>query len=509
MPSPTDLVIPTEVNIADAFLADRIGEGSGDRVALRLADRNLTYSQVEALASGYAAALADSGVRREERVVLVASDGPDYVGALFGTLKLGAVAVMVNPDLDRGRMVDILRLARPGAVVADHEVSATAAAAMSAANLARPLLDTFADAITHEQTFEAVTTHRDDPALWLFSGGTTGVPKAVVQTHGSFLNTTMRYAQATLGYHEDDITMAIPKLIFGYATGSNLFFPFSVAASAVLFPEHPTVDVVLEQIARHRPTILVTVPTMIGKMLADPVASQADLSCLRFATSAGEALPASLYHRWVEAYGVELLDGLGTAEMWHIFITNRLGDVRPGTIGKPVDGFHVRICDEEGDDVADGAVGRLWVAGESRALGYWQDLPKTAEAFKGEWFVGGDLVRRDEDGYIEHHGRADDSLKVSGKWLAPQEVESCLLEHEAVVECVVVGADDGTGLTKPIAFVVVTEEVHGLEQQLIDFALERLDAYKHPRRVIIVEDYPRTHLGKVDRKALRLSAESS
>ncbi len=499
--------VPREVNLAEVFLTRRLAEGRGDRTALRLSDRTMTYAEVEALASGYAAALADAGVRREERVVLIARDGADFVGALFGALKLGAVGVMVNPDLPRDRIADILRLARPGAVVAGHDLSVLAAEAMSLAGVGHPLLDTFADAITHEISFPAAVTHRDDPALWLFSGGTTGTPKAVIQTHGSFLNTTLRYAHEIIGYREDDITISIPKLIFGYATGSNLFFPFSVGASAVLFPDHPTPALIVEQIARHRPTILVTVPTMIAKMLADPQAAQADLSSLRLATSAGEALPAELYHQWTAAYGVELLDGLGTAEMWHIFLTNRPGDVKPGTLGTPVPGFDVRICDEAGEDVADGEIGRLWVRGASRAWGYWQDLPRTAAAFRGEWFVGGDLVRRDADGYIEHHGRADDSMKVSGKWLAPQEVEGCLLEHDAVVECVVVGVADDAGLVKPVAFVVARVRHPGLEQELIEHVLARLEPYKHPRRVVLVDDFPKTHLGKVDRRALAARIE--
>jgi benzoate-CoA ligase family protein len=494
--------LPDHVNIADAFLTDRIREGRGERLALRLSDASLTYSQVDALASGYASALTDCGVRREERVVLLARDGPHFVGALFGALKLGAVVVMVNPDLPRDRIADILRMARPGAVVAEHEATTLAAAAMTDAELSSPLVDTFSDTVTHTASYPAVATHRDDPALWLFSGGTTGTPKAVVQSHGSFLNTTQRYAHETMGYTEDDITMAVPKLIFGYATGSNLFFPFSVGASAVLFSEHPTPAVIVEQMARHRPTILINVPTMIGKLLADPVASAADFSSLRFATSAGEALPPHLYTTWKRTYGVELLDGLGTAEMWHIFLTNRLGDVRPGTVGKPVNGFDIRVCDESGSDVAEGEVGRLWVKGASRAWGYWQNLDKTAEAFRGPWFVGGDLVRRDEDGYIEHHGRADDSLKVSGKWLAPQEVESCLLEHPDVRECVVVGIADASGLVKPVAFVIVDDDRVGLAEELKTHALGRLEPYKHPRRVVVVEAFPQTHLGKVDRRAL-------
>ncbi len=502
MPQPQRADLPERLNIAEMFLGDRIREGLGDRIALRTPDGAMDYAAVEALASGYASALTDCGVRREERVVLLARDGPHFAGALFGTLKLGAVVVMVNPDLPRDRIAAILELARPGAVVAGHDVAPLAAGAMSDARVSCPLVDTFTDSVTHHARFPAVATHRDDPALWLFSGGTTGTPKAVVQSHGSFAFTTFRYAHETMGYRSDDITMSIPKLYFGYATGSNLFFPFSVGASAVLFPEHPTVDVVLEQIARHQPSILINVPTMVGKLLAHPGIADVDFSSLRFATSAGEALPPELYHRWKATTGVELLDGLGTAEMWHVFVTNRLGDVKPGTLGRPVAGFEVRVCDEEGAEVADGAIGRLWVRGGARAWGYWQNLDRTADAFRGEWFVGGDLARRDADGYVEHHGRVDDSLKVSGKWLAPQEVESCLLEHEAVRECVVVGVTDAAGLVKPVAFVVPTEGRPGLEQELTEHVLARLEPYKHPRLVVILEDFPKTHLGKVDRRAL-------
>ena len=220
--------------------------------------------------------------------------------------------------------------------------------------------------------FENVPTHRDDACLWLFSGGTTGRPKAVVQTHRSYVNTTELYAKATLGYRESDVTLSVPKLFFGYATGSNLFFPFSVGGTSVLFPEHPTASVLFERIRRHRPSILVNVPTTVSQMVAHPDAARQDLSCLRFATSAGEALPPELYRRWKAAFGVELLDGLGTAEMWHVFITNRPGEVKPGTLGRAVLGFDVRVCDDDGRDLPPGEVGALWVRGASRALGYWQ-----------------------------------------------------------------------------------------------------------------------------------------
>jgi acyl-coenzyme A synthetase/AMP-(fatty) acid ligase len=298
--------------------------------------------------------------------------------------------------------------------------------------------------------------------------------------------------------------MAVPKLYFGYATGSNLLFPFSVGASSVLFDEHPTPEALFRRIAEHRPTVLVNVPSAINQMLSHPDAADQDLSCLRFATSAGEALPETLYHRWKETFGVELLDGLGTAEMWHIFITNVMGEVRPGTLGRVVEGFEIKACDDGGDEVTRGETGRLWVRGESLGLGYWENPEKTAESFRGGWFVGGDLVSIDADGYVTHRGRADDAIKVKGKWFRPQEVESTLLDHPSVRECAVVAVDDDHGLARPVAFVVPGSAVG--EQELIEWVLGHLEAYKHPRRVYFVDELPKTHLGKVDRAALKRSA---
>jgi acyl-coenzyme A synthetase/AMP-(fatty) acid ligase len=300
--------------------------------------------------------------------------------------------------------------------------------------------------------------------------------------------------------------MAVPKLYFGYATGSNLLFPLSVGASAVLFEDHPSPDVLFNRIARHKPTVLVNVPSAINQMLAHPTAASRDFSSLRFATSAGEALPETLYHQWKDTFRVELLDGLGTAEMWHIFISNTLGDVKPGTLGRVVPGFEIRACDDEGHEVEPGEVGRLWVRGDSLGLGYWEDPEKTKDSFRGEWFVGGDLVSIDSDGYVTHRGRADDAIKVKGKWFRPQEVESVLLDHDAVEECAVVAVDDDAGLPKPVAFVVTRADVG--EHELIDWVLEHLEAYKHPRRVFLVESLPQTHLGKVDRAALKRAAVS-
>jgi acyl-coenzyme A synthetase/AMP-(fatty) acid ligase len=251
--------------------------------------------------------------------------------------------------------------------------------------------------------------------------------------------------------------------------------------------------------------VLVNVPSAINQMLSAPGASSRDLSSLRLATSAGEALPETLYHRWKDQFGVELLDGLGTAEMWHIFVTNTIGDVRPGTLGRVVPGFQIRACDEDGAEVAPGEVGRLWVRGDSLGLGYVGDQEQTERAFRGEWFVGGDLVSIDDDGYVTHRGRADDAIKVKGKWFRPQEVESTLLDHPAVEACAVVAVDDEAGLPRPVAFVVPGEAV--TEQQLIDWVLENLEPYKHPRRVFFVDELPQTHLGKVDRGALKRAAD--
>ncbi len=499
---------PDEFNIADYFLDSRQREGKGDEIALITDRATLTYREVHALANRFGNVLREAGVQPEQRVIIALPDGPEFVAALFGILKIGAVVVMVNPHLKADAIAYFFRYTRARvALVGRDDVSEFAAAAKQAPQLERLLVvgegyfdGRLARASSELETFP---THRDDAAIWLFSGGTTGQPKAVVQTHTSFANTTECYAKGVIGYRSGDITLSVPKLYFGYATGSNLFFPFSVGAAAVLFPERCTADVLFEQIARHRPTLLINVPTMIGQMVAHPSAHDQDLSSCRLATSAGEALPVELYDRWMDTFEVELLDGLGTAEMWHIFISNRPGRVRPGTLGEIVPGFEVKICDDGGEELPAGEVGWLWVKGNSRAIGYWQQMEKTKQAFRGDWYVSGDMIRRDADGYFTYCGRADDMLKVSGKWLAPQEVENCLLQHPAVEEVAVVGVVDEQGLTKPRAFVVATERRTGLEDELKAFVKARLEPYKYPRDITFMDALPRTHLGKVDRGRLR------
>lgn len=495
---------PTTLNAYDFFLGDRIVEDRGDRVALRLDDRVVSYSEVADRTSGLARLLVDEGVATGDRVLIVLPDDVDFAASLFAVMKVGAVVVMLNPGLTGEALGAIVDRARAKvAIVHRRYVDHFNAASREWPTPVIELDDDFV--LPGGNDVATVATSPDDPAIWLFSGGTTGTPKAAVQTHKSLVNTTRLYGQGALGLTEHDITMSVPKLYFGYATGCNLLFPFSVGASAVLFEDHPTPAALFRRLAQHQPTVLVNVPSAINQMLSHPGVSEEDLSSLRFATSAGEALPETLYYRWKDMFGIELLDGLGTAEMWHIFISNTVGDVRPGTLGKVVPGFEIKVCDDDGVELPIGEVGRLWVRGDSLGLGYWEEPEKTEEAFRGEWFVGGDLVSIDAEGYVTHRGRADDAIKVKGKWFRPQEVESTLLDHEAVAECAVVAVTDEAGLARPVAFVVVSAEVE--EQELVDWVLEHLEAYKHPRRVYFVEELPKTHLGKVDRSALKRAAD--
>jgi benzoate-CoA ligase family protein len=499
------------LNLAQHLLDQRLAEGRGDRIAIRTDAGTLTYREVAALSAKMANLLEARGVRPEERVVIALPDTPAFVGALFGILRHGAVVVMINPDLPADQIRYFFEYTRARAAL----VSAARLDAFTTAtgDLPRPptlvamgAAETDAALAAAPSEYAPFPSHRDDAAMWLFSGGTTGKPKAVVQTHRSYANTTRLYGQGVLGLTENDITISVPKLFFGYATGSNLFFPFSVGASIVLFPERCTAETLLAQIRRHRPTVLVNVPTMVQQMVSHLGAASADLSSLRLATSAGEALPAELHERWTRAFGVDLLDGLGTAEMWHIFISSRPGEVVPGTLGRVVPGFEVKLCDDEGRDVPPGDVGALWVKGDSRAIAYWQRMDDTMQAFRGEWYVSGDMLRQNADGTFVYCGRADDMLKVSGKWLSPGELENCLLQHPAVREVAVVGVKNVDGLVKPVAFVVSDNPTSSLGEELQAFAKSRLEPYKYPREVRFIDTLPRTHLGKVNRHELASSS---
>jgi benzoate-CoA ligase family protein len=513
---PVPIEIPEQFNLADWLLDARLREGRGGEVALRLPESDVTYAEVAAHSRRYANVLSGLGLRPEERVFLMLPDGADFVGGLFGALRAGGVVVMLNPDFHAAAIAALVDYLRPRLAIVDGRLAQTWAEALGMSQERTQLL-TVGDRApgcpafeelsrTVADDFPTVRTHRDDPAVLLFSGGTTGRPKAVVQSHRSYAYTTQAYGQRILGLTASDITLSVPKLFFGYAMGSNLFFPFSVGASACLFPEKATAECVFAAIARHHPTVLVNVPTMIQQMVSHPDASAQDFASLRLATSAGEPLGAPLRQRWDETFAVELLDGLGTAEQWHIFISHRAGRVRPGTLGEEVPGFEVRVRDDAGHDLPDGEIGALWVRGGARAWGYFREMDKTQAAFRGEWVVPGDLVSRDADGFFTYQGRGDDVFKVAGRWYSPAEVEGTLLRHPQVAECAVVGIVDGNGLLKPHAWVIPRQSVPGLARALADFVARELLPYKAPRVVHLVAELPRTHLGKIDRGALKRPA---
>jgi benzoate-CoA ligase family protein len=349
-------------------------------------------------------------------------------------------------------------------------------------------------------------TRRDDIAIWLFTSGSTGHPKGAVHLQHDLPYNTEVFAKATMGVNADDLTVSVPKLFFGYATGTNLLFPFAVGGATALFSERSTAEKMFEVIKRYRPTILTTVPTMINSMLNVPGASPEDLASLRFCYSAGEALPIELYERWMNAYGVDICDGIGSAEMFHIYITNRPGDIKPGSLGRIVEGYEAKIVDADGNEVPTGEMGTLKIKGDSAALCYWNAHEKSKETFAGDWCTSGDQFHVDEAGYYWYHGRTDEMLKVSGVFVAPAEIENCLLQHEAILECAVVGHESDEGLVKPKAFVVLREEFTNtdeLAEEIKQFVKTRIAVYKYPRWVEFVSSLPKNDRGKLDRKKLK------
>ena len=349
----------------------------------------------------------------------------------------------------------------------------------------------------------------DDAAVWLFSSGSTGDPKACIHSSGDFVFNTEHYARQVLGLRESDRTLSVPKLFFGYATGTNLMFPWAVGATACLFRERATPETVLEKIRVFSPTILTNVPTMIHRMLEHADAATTDLSSIRLVLSAGEALPAELYRRWVERTGVEILDGIGSAELFHIYISNRPGDVRIGTLGRLVPGYDARIVGADELPVPLGEIGTLWVRGPSNAIGYHQDRARSRATFRGEWTTTGDQFRVDADGYYVYCGRADDLIKVGGVYVAPTEVENCLLTHPAVREVAVVGfLRDGLMLTAAVVVTAGASQDEHLAASIQEHVKQRLSPHKYPRVVRFAEVLPRNDRAKVARSVLRRQIEA-
>ena len=510
--------IPERFNLAHYLLDARIEEGRGDRVAIHDAGtgRDLSYAWVQRESNRLAWVLRDLGIGMEDRVLIALPDGAEFAAAFFATLKLGAVVVMVNTELPVDDYAYYLDYTRAKALVTHTDLALRAGAVIRGARFLRACLVAGPEAggfLSYEARVNVAPAHftnadtgRDDFAIWLFTSGSTGKPKAAVHMHHDFAYNIEGYAKRVLGLRESDVTIGVPKLFFGYATGTNLMFPFAVGASTVLFPDKATPERLFELILRHRPTFLTTVPTMINKMLSHESASGQDLSSLRVCVSAGEALPPDLYDRWKARFGVEILDGIGSAELFHIYISNYPGDVRAGCLGRLVPGYQARVARPDGTDAPDGEIGTLWVKGDSAAVYYFGAHEKSKEVLRGDWVVSGDLFRREPGGYFYYEGRADDMLKVGGIFVSPLEVENTLLQHAAVQECCVVGYEDEAGLVKPKACVVPKPgRVPGeaLWTELADFLRGKLAHYKVPRRWEARAALPRNDRGKVLRRELR------
>lgn len=541
------------LNLADYFLFDRIREGLGGENAVLFGARAYTYQDVADAAESLQRAFARLGLGREERVLIVLHDTPAFVAAFFATLRHGAVVAMGNPDAPPADLAYLVEYTRARVVVTIPRVAEAVRAALVASSpravIVAPEIATGEDAFAeppgvdlgsvkvvslpsaladgkasrNDPAFAPLPTRRDDVAIWLFTSGSTGKSKANLHAHRDFAFNTEVYAKGTVGYRKGDVTVSVPRLFFGYATGTNLMFPFAVGATTALFAERPTPENLAAAIERHAPTIVTNVPTMMSKLLDADDARRAagkaplDFSRVRFHLSAGEALPPTLLARFTERFGGEVYDGIGSAEMFHIYCSNRPGDVKPGSLGKVVDGYEIKIL--KADAVGPGAepvpqdeTGVMWVKGESASMGYFQDREKTFETFFGPWCRTGDLFRCDPDGYYWFSGRADDLIKVSGVWCAPVEVEECLLSHPDVTLAAVIGVEED-GLTKVKAFVVLRDEARAaaqdaaaasaLAEALKTHVKDRLSKHKYPRAIAFVDDVPKNDRGKVDKKLLR------
>jgi benzoate-CoA ligase len=515
---------PTRFNLCDYYLDRNLREGRADKVAIYCGDRTVKFGELTDRVKRVAAALRRAGLRPEERVLIVLPDIPEFAEAWFGVLRAGGVFAMVNPLLHKDAYAGYLEYSKARIVITHSDVIPEIGPALAEARLVTSAFvvgDEDAGMIRWEEALareevesplaEMEPTGPDDLAGWLFTSGSTGTPKACVHTHADFAYNTETYALQVAGYRESDVCLSVPKLFFGYATGTNLMFPFRVGASTVLFPGRSTADELFDQIARFKPTFLTSVPTMINNMLRSPRIESAKLSSLRVCLSAGEALPSKLYEEWKARTNVEILDGIGSAEMFHIYISNYPGDVKLGSLGKIVPGYEAMIVDPEGKPVADGEPGKLRIRGGSTALCYWADKAKSRETFQGEWCTTADIFRRDEDGYYYYEGRDDDLLKVSGIWVSPLEIENVLLEHPAIAEVCVVGREDEKKLVKPLAFVVLKPGWKGNDETaaaLKSHVKSRLAPYKYPRWFEWRESLPKNDRGKVARKDLKREVET-
>ncbi|MHC4959577.1 MAG: benzoate-CoA ligase family protein [Planctomycetota bacterium] len=503
--------IPSQYNAVE-ILEHNLPERAG-KTALFSVEREATYGELGEEVNRVGNALKGLGVNFGDTIAILALDSVEWVTSYFGTIKIGARALSLSTLLTTRECEHMLTDSRARVLIASAALKA------SVEKLDRSRLPSLEHVIVIGETFEdwianaspdleAAATHRDDICCLNYSSGTTGEPKGIPHAHKDLPLTAHLWGRSVLGIREDDRTFAGAKLFFTFGTGGNLIFPFYAGASAVLLSGPPrVVDNVMGTVDRFKPTILYNAPTGYAATLAtEGFQDKYDLSSLRICVSAGEALPAPLWRRWKEATGLDIIDGIGSTENYHIFLSNRPDDIRPGSSGKPFMGYDVRLVGEDGSEVRRGDVGNLWVRGETASLSYLHRYEESRRTFRGEWLVTGDKYYCDEDGYYWHAGRSDDMMKVGGIWVSPVEVESTLISHEAVVECAVVAERDSAELVKPLAFVVLKEGVEASEElaeTLIAYCREEMADYKRPRRIEFVDELPKTATGKIQRFKLR------
>ena len=495
---------------ATTYLLDRhIDNGTGDRLALTGPSGDVTYAQLHDRVRRTAAGLRRAGLQPEQRLLMFMSDAPEFVTVFLAAMRIGAVPVPVSTMMHADGLVGLLRDSRARFLAFGAEFGHLAAAvADSSPDLAGILGPAALEDLAHGEPGEPDEVYpsvEDSPAFWLYTSGTTGKPKGAMHRHGSIRVVCETYGAQVLGIRPDDRCLSAAKAFFAYGLGNSVLFPLSAGAAAVLEPAPSKPDSVAERARQYGATLFFGGPTFFANMLRAGLPANA-LPAVRLAASAGEPLPAELYHRWTAHFGVDIIDGIGMTEMLHIFLSNRPGQVRPGTTGVAVPGYDLRVLDDQGREVPPGTPGTLFVRGDSTATGYWSRYATTRAVFQGEWLRTGDTYVLGDDGYYTCLGRTDDLLKVSGMWVAPAEVENRLLTHESVAQAVVVGAPDTDGLDKPVAFVIPRTGHEVDEDGLIAFCREGIESYKRPRKVVFVDGYPTTATGKIRRVELRAAA---
>ena len=482
------------------------------RVAFREAGRATTYGELGERANRAGNALRALGVQMEQRVLLCMLDTADFPAAFWGAMKAGIVPIPVNTLLTTGDYDYLLRDSRARALI----VSAALLPKLEPVLQSQPFLQavvvcggrapgrlSFDELLAQAKpALETAPTTDDDVAFWLYSSGSTGLPKGAMHLHGDLAQTARLYGEGILGMRPDDLVFSAAKLFFAYGLGNAMTFPFAAGASTILLADRPTPQAVMRILQEERPTIFFGVPTLFAAILADPALRDAG-GRLRFCVSAGEPLPKEIGERWRERFGVDILDGIGSTEMLHIFLSLRPDDVRYGTTGKPVPGYEIQIVDEQDRPVQRGEIGELRVRGPSSAVAYWNNREKSLRTFRGPWTYTGDKYTQDSDGYYVYCGRSDDMIKAGGQWVAPAEVEAALIAHPAVLEAAVVAQKDENQLDKPKAYVVLKPGAKAAPEELQRFCKDRLAPFKYPRWIEFLEALPKTATGKIQRFKLR------